>query len=135
LQSKQEQGIRGEENNESAEYIIHFLTNQFESIKIGCCDARLINEGDLNGDGSEEISVFQAPWNGCTYMLSTFSYQNGKWHQIIEPLLIPTGCEYYTDEEIQNRIFIENKTVYIYEDHLPNFSSLQKKAVTLKNNE
>ena len=36
------------------------------------CDTILINEGDLNDDGIDELSVYSAPLHGCTYNMSTF---------------------------------------------------------------
>jgi len=63
-----------------------------KALKIGCCEATLINEGDLNGDELDEISVVQAPLNGCTYTLSTFTNVNGTWKKLFEPFLLSNGC-------------------------------------------
>lgn len=75
---------------------------------------RLINEGDLNNDGADELSVFQAPMNGCTYSMTAYSFKNGRWKQIIETFLIPTGCDEMNDLTLQNRIFKENNAIYYY---------------------
>lgn len=115
------------------EYTISFSNASLKPIIIGCCEAQLINEGDLNEEGKDEFSVFQAPMNGCTYNMATYSLQNRNWKLVIEPFLIPTGCDGFTLEELQNRIFIENKTVYKLESD-PNDESLKlvKKKINLK---
>ncbi len=103
------------EDGTADEFAVNFSTDKFKSIDVGCCDIRLINEGDLNADGNDEITVFQAPMNGCTYSMTTYSFVNNTWKTLIESLLIPTGCDYLSDEEIQKRIFIENGKVYYYD--------------------
>ncbi|MCH5597485.1 FEKKY domain-containing protein [Niabella ginsengisoli] len=69
------------------EYEIQFSNHKLKPIKAGCCDIRLVNEGDLNNDGSNEFSIFQAPMNGCTYTMTTYSYSNKSWKQIVKPFL------------------------------------------------
>lgn len=115
------------------EYTISFSTTSLKAIPINCCEATLINEGDLNNDGKDDFSVFQAPMNGCTYTMTTYSLQNSDWKQIIETFLVPTGCDGFTAEDLQNRIFIENKTVYKLETD-PNDESLKliRKKIELK---
>lgn len=121
------------ENGTPAEYEIQFSDPTLKSMKVGCCDIRLINEGDLNNDGSDEISVFQAPMNGCTYSMTTYSFSNGKWKKLIDPFLIPTGCETLTDNDLQQRIFKENKTIYYLETDMTNENgTLVKKKVISK---
>ena len=65
------------------EYTISFSNPVLKPIIIGCCEAQLINEGDLNQDGKDDFSIFQAPMNGCTYSMTTYSLQNSNWKQII----------------------------------------------------
>ncbi|SHM61903.1 hypothetical protein [Flavobacterium chilense] len=115
------------------EYTISFSNSLLKPIIIGCCDAQLINEGDLNNDGKDEFSVFQAPMNGCTYSMTTYSLKDSNWKQIIEPFLISTGCDTVTPEDLQKRIFIENKTVFKMETD-PNDENLKlvRKKIDLK---
>lgn len=61
------------EEGTADEFEIQFSGNNLKSINAGCCDIILINEGDLNNDGADELSVFQAPMNGCTYSMTTYS--------------------------------------------------------------
>ena len=97
------------------EYIIQFSGNVLSNINAGCCQIRLINEGDLNNDGADDLSIFQAPMNGCTYTMTTYSCRNGKWKQIVDPFLIPTGCEHYSDADLQKRIFKEHNNIYYFD--------------------
>lgn len=115
------------------EYTISFSNSVLKPIIIGCCEAQLINEGDLNQDGKDDFSIFQAPMNGCTYSMTSYSLQNSNWKQIIESFLISTGCDGFTAEDLQNTIFIENKTVYKMERD-PNDESLKliRKKIELK---
>jgi hypothetical protein len=108
---KEEQGNPVEDGTPE-EYEIQFSNDKLKSIKAGCCEIRLINEGDLNNDGADEISIFQAPMNGCTYSMTTYSLINGTWRQIVEEFLIPTGCDSISDNDLQKRIFKENNTIY-----------------------
>lgn len=115
------------------EYSVNFSTEKLKSIPAGCCDITLINEGDLNNDGRDEISFYQAPMNGNTYYMKTYSFLNGAWKEIIETFSVPTGGNYLSDEDIQKRIFKENGSVYIYDVDVndENFK-LVKKKTTLK---
>lgn len=118
------------------EYEIQFSGN-LEAIKAGCCYIRLINEGDLNSDGTDEISLFQSPMNGCTYSMTTYSFLNGNWKKLFNSFLIPTACEQINDEDLQKRIYKEDKCVYFL-DTDPNDESgelLKKRVVAnLKQN-
>lgn len=102
------------EDGTPAEYIIVFNESAIPSLNIGCCAAKLINEGDLDNDGNEELSVYQEPMNGCTYTLTAYTFKNSEWKQLISPFLIPTACEEIRLDEIKKRIFQENNKIYIY---------------------
>jgi hypothetical protein len=100
-------------------------------INIGCCDVRIINEGDLNNDGADELSLFQAPVNGCVYSMTTHSFKNGNWLQIVKPFLIMTGCDGISNEELQKRIFTENNNIYYLDPDLndENGALIKKKVI------
>lgn len=100
------------ENGTPDVYEIQFSDPKIKPILANCCDIRLINEGDLNNNGTDEISVYQSPINGCTYSMTTYSIINGKWKKIVDTFLIPTGCETLNDYDLQKRIFKENNTIY-----------------------
>lgn len=94
------------------EYEIQFSSGKFKAVKAGCCEIRLVNEGDLNGDGADDISLFQAPMNGCTYTMMTYSFSDGTFTEIVALFLIPTACDFISDEKLQERIFLENDKLY-----------------------
>lgn len=121
------------ENGSPAAYEIQFSDPNIKPILVNCCDIRLINEDDLNNNGTDEISVYQAPMNGCTYAMTTYSFTNGKWKKMIDSFLIPTGCEPLSDEDLQQRIVRENETVYYFETDMTNENTkLVKKKAVLK---
>jgi len=121
------------EDGVAGAFAIRFLSGKLPSVQVGCCHFRLINEGDLNGDGRDDLSIFQAPENGCTYRMATYSFRNRTWKQLMEPFLIPTACEPFGDEALQQRIFKEQDTVYFYEtDANDVHSKLIKKKAVLK---
>lgn len=97
------------------EYSVTFSGKKLPALPIGCCEAVIIIEGDLDNDGANEFSVVQSPMNGCVYSMTTYSLKKGKWHQLIEPFLIPTGCEEISAEELESRVFTENGKMYIME--------------------
>lgn len=102
------------EDGEPDEYEIQFSNKKIKPIKIGCCEAILVNEGDLNNDRKDEISIFQAPMNGCTYSMATYTYSKSEWNIVVEPYLYPTGCKSLSYKEIENLIVKENNNIYYY---------------------
>ena len=116
-----------------AAYEIRFSDKKLKPIKAGCCETILINEGDLNNDGKDDISIYQAPMNGCTYSMTTYSFANGNWKKTVDTFLIPTGCETITNENLQKMIFRENKHIYYLEkDMSAENGKLMKKKVNFK---
>ncbi|ALM49578.1 hypothetical protein AMR72_12100 [Flavobacterium psychrophilum] len=97
------------------EYSITFSNKKLPALPIGCCDAIIISEGDLDNDGADEFSVFQSPMNGCAYTMTTYSFKQGKWQKLVEPFIIPTACEDISTAELEGRIFAEDGKVYIME--------------------
>ena len=121
------------EDGTPAEYEIQF-SNRLKPISAGCCDIIFINEGDINNDGVDDISVFQAPGNGCVYSMTTYSYTNGNWQKIVPTFLIPTGCESISEDELQKRVFKEGNSIYFYESDLNDENEgLVKRKVSIKN--
>jgi len=92
-----------------------FSDKTISSIRLGCCEVYLINEEDLDKNKTTEISVFQAPENGCTYMWTTYSYIAGTWTKLIPMFLVPTGCDPFTAADLEKKVFIENDRVYYWD--------------------
>lgn len=128
------------------EYAIKFTDKTFPifSFYPGCCETLLINEGDLNNDGSDEISLFHAPMNGCCYDWMTLTLHNGKWEQLIDMLLLCFGCEgILPKDELQDVITLENGIIYKNTDFSYSedengfhckFNELSKEKANLKTN-
>lgn len=94
---------------------------------------RLINEGDLNGDGLPEISLFQSPLHGTVHYMTTWTLTPTGWKRIAGPWLIPTAGEYQSDASLQNRIVLEKDTVYFWqEDVNDDHFTLQKNVLPLE---
>lgn len=120
------------EDGTSDQYEIQFSGN-LPVINAGCCSIRLVNEGDLNNDGTDEISLFQAPMNGCTYSMTTYSLTKGNWKKVINEFMIATGCDEISDDDLQRRIFKEKDTIYYFEadPNDENQTLIKKKAKEL----
>jgi len=118
------------EDGSPAEYTIVFGNKNLNPISAGCCEIQLVNEGDLNGDGADELSLFQAPANGCTFTMTTYTHKGGKWTKLFEPFGIPTACEEITQDDIQKRVFKEDGKMYIYETDVndENFKLVKKEV-------
>lgn len=116
------------------QYEIRFSDSKLKPIKAGCCEIILINEGDLNKDGTDEFSIYQAPMNGCTYTLTTYSFIKGNWKKIVDTFMIPTACEGLSYDDMQNRIFRENNNIYYYETDAndENWKLIKRKASSKK---
>lgn len=117
------------EDGTSDEFEIRFSGKKLKPIIAGCCEIILINEGDLDNDGTDEITLFQAPSNGCIYSMRTFSFIKGNWKQIVDPFLISTECQSIGDEDLQKRIFRENGDINFYET---DFNSKNHKLIKKK---
>ncbi|MCL9805486.1 hypothetical protein NAT51_08130 [Flavobacterium amniphilum] len=65
--------------------------------------------------------------------MTTYSFTKGIWKQTVEPFLIPTGCDFMTDEDLQKRVIKENDGIYYYEtDPNDENGGLLKKRVAEK---
>jgi hypothetical protein len=109
-------------------YIVRFSSDSLRALPPSEGRIRLVNEGDLNRDGRDELSVFQESRQGCYYYVSTWSYIRGRWKHITKSWILPFFCDYISDEELQDRIILEDGTVYYYEADVKdeNFSLVKK---------
>ncbi|MBV8253640.1 MAG: hypothetical protein JO154_13615 [Chitinophaga sp.] len=89
----------------------------------------IVNEGDLNGDGKDDITVFNEPLHGCTFSCTTWTLTaNNEWKQLFPALLVPTGCEPMSDSAMQARVFKENGKIYRWEEDVNDDNFTQKKV-------
>jgi hypothetical protein len=81
---------------------------------LGGAVVSLVNEGDVNRDGKDEISVLQQHLLTGTCAFNTYTYQNGQWKQILGKQF----AGYYgliEEVEVQGRIVMEDSILYYYE--------------------
>lgn len=109
-------------------YIVRFSPDSLRALPPCEGRLRLVNEGDLNSDGRDELSVFQEATQGCFYYVNTWSYVRGRWKHLTRSWILPYFCDYISDEELQDRIVLEDGTVYYYEADIKdeNFSLVKK---------
>lgn len=107
------------------EFEIRFSDNSINPIKVGCCSFKLINEGDLNNDGADEISIFQKPMNGCSGMVITFNINNGKY--LFTPFSL-FWCAEIDHINLERLVVKESDNVFYYEAD-PNDENLLNKGV------
>jgi len=109
-------------------YIVRFSSDSLKALPPAEGRIRLVNEGDLNNDKRDELSVFQESGQGCFYYVSTWTYMKGRWKHITKSWVLPYFCDYISDEELQDRIVLEDGTVYYYEADVKdeNFSLVKK---------
>jgi hypothetical protein len=113
-------------------YIIYFSSDSIRPLHLGQGRVRLVNEGDLNHDGRDDLSIFQESGRGCFYKVSTWSFSGQGWKRITKVWRLPYFCDYVSDEELQNRIVLEDGTVYYYDtDEKEEAFSLIKKEMVL----
>ena len=93
-------------------YCLQMTTGNASTFDLDCCLPSLINEGDLDGDGLDEFSVFQEPNHGCTQNISTFTFKKGSFKRLFEPFLYSTGCNEFTDEQKQQLVRVADHVVY-----------------------
>lgn len=111
-------------------YIVKFSSDSIRPLLIGKGRIRLVNEGDLNDDKRDDLSVFQESEKGCFYNVSTWSYAEHRWRRITRVWELPYFCDYVSDEELQDRIVLEDGTVYYYDADAKELnSSLVKKEM------
>ncbi|MBI1306372.1 MAG: hypothetical protein GC181_07140 [Bacteroidetes bacterium] len=101
------------EEGTSDVFEILFSNSEIPAIPVDCCEFLLVYEGDLNGNGSDEFTMFQDGLNGCSKMVKTFTFNNDVWKELYDPFLCSVGCGVeVTDEEYLNWVVLENDTVY-----------------------
>lgn len=99
---------------ESWVFSVIFSNNNIPPIIFECDRdyATLVNEGDLGINKNDKISIFCPPLGGCTYSMKTYSLINGAWKVIVPLFLIPTACDTFSDEDIQNLVFAKDGELY-----------------------
>jgi hypothetical protein len=104
------------EDGSPDEYELKFSDKNIKSIRDDFYWFTLINEGDLDNDGSDEISVREEPMNGCIGNVKTFTIKNGKSSYLFEPFSFYRGtCDNNMSINPQDLVENDNGIVYYYE--------------------
>lgn len=103
------------EDGIAAEYVVNFSDEKIPSLGGDCCEIVLVNEGDLNNDGNDEISIWQYPVNGSVFSFETHSFKNGKWEVIVPRYLLAPKDDYLTHKQIQALVVLEKGQIYYYD--------------------
>jgi len=64
----------------------------------------LVNEGDINRDGKDEISVIRQYLLTGMVIFNSYTYQNGKWEEL-QPLNLVATMELWTRLKLRERLF------------------------------
>ncbi|RPD39161.1 hypothetical protein [Chitinophaga barathri] len=75
---------------------------------------RLVNEGDLDYDGVDELSAFGEVSPDCSVSHITFSFKKGKWEVFTGPHYLTTSCAPMTDKDLQKCMVLENDTLFLW---------------------
>jgi len=102
------------EDGKADEYEIRFSDKKIKPIKVDCCWFKLINEDDLDNNGSDEITIVQSPENGCIGNVSTYSINKENSNLLFRPFSLFI-CADLTDLELQKLIFNDNNAIYYYQ--------------------
>ncbi|SFB79519.1 hypothetical protein SAMN05421780_101517 [Flexibacter flexilis DSM 6793] len=88
----------GQCNGGDCQCIIRFSNPKIRGIIVPQCigsDA-LQNEGDLNGDGRDELSLVPSWWTSCWQACHVYTFQtNGRWRELIKPFSV--YCSHLAD--------------------------------------
>jgi hypothetical protein len=78
---------------------------------------QLVNEGDLNNDGSDELSIIDYSTNGTQVDMKVYSFDGKKWKQILSPTIEPGVGTDITLDELQKRVYLKDgKICYMNSD-------------------
>lgn len=115
------------------EYAIEFSQSSLLPIKIGCCEATLINEGDLFGLSKDGISVYQSPENGTMYTMSTLVYGKEGFDTIVQPFLLHENDSTLTRKYLNGLVFRKSDSIcHINMDNQVECSLLKSDSSLLK---
>lgn len=110
-------------NQELIEYHIVFSDATVKPMILECPfkKMQLINEGDLNNDNSDDISIsYELSPDTPISQMHTSSFNNFEWNDIIGVFSINVGSDTLSAEQLQNIVTKKNKSI-IYNTYGKNF--------------
>lgn len=112
-------------------YEIQFSDSTIHPIPVGCCGFTLMNKGDLDNDGADEIIIVQDSYNGCHALVQPYTIKNNRGSYLFEPFFLFI-CDGVSDEDMLGLIVKENYTVYYYVVDVNEQKRVKKKAVFIE---
>jgi hypothetical protein len=119
------EGYGNPQTNEEYEPNIYGLEISNNNISLNGIELRehnpyLINEGDLTGNGNDEISVISYSPNGTQIHFEVFSFDGKNWSKILVPQMeVGSGTD-QTLEDLQNKVYSKNGNIYYLDADLVN---------------
>jgi hypothetical protein len=74
--------------------------------------SQLINEGDLNGNGRDELSIVSYSYSGTAVFLVVYSYDGKSWSKILEPQIEPGQGTNLSLEDLQALVYKKNNKIH-----------------------
>lgn len=96
------------------EYEIKFSDASIKSLNVNCCWFTLVNEGDLNNDGADNITIVQDPENGCLGLVSTYTFKNNIGARLFDPFFVFI-CDGIDESTVRNLVTKEDNVIYVLE--------------------
>lgn len=93
---------------------VRFTSGSLPDLKPIDGRTRIINEGDLDYNGTDELSLFSESIHDCSLSLTTFTIEKGKWVVFTGPRNLGMDCSPLTDEDLQKRLVLENDTLIFW---------------------
>jgi hypothetical protein len=106
-----EQAKDGAEDGWKGQHEVRFSDKNLRTLDASL-GGYLVREGDLNGDGAEELSIFMAPNHGCTYAMRTYGQIAGQWREVVPVFMAPTFCDPLNGKDLQAKVFQEQGQIY-----------------------
>ncbi|THU31594.1 hypothetical protein FAM09_28640 [Niastella caeni] len=127
---QEEVQLKGEEDDHedtaTYNYSLRFGGNRLGEIKdITGVEVAVTNEGDLNHDGKDEISVFSIHKITCFTDLTCYTFRNGGWVVLDEMQF--HSCSSLDENELQSHIIMKDSVPWYYENSEAKGNRLQLK--------
>jgi hypothetical protein len=97
---------------EAAECKVKTSLKNIKNISLLNACGELINEGDLDGNGTDEFSIVQRSTNGTQVYMSTYKIQKGKLVLICSPQFEPGIGTDITNKMLIGRVYKKNNRIY-----------------------
>lgn len=106
-----------DKNIDGVGWMAQFEDSTIKELTLGCCLSYMVNEGDLNNDGADELSIYAYSGNmaDCNYYYSTYTLTKKGWQKIIGPFVVANGCEGFQSENLLSKVTKDEKGAVYYQ--------------------